>query len=91
MAQRYGAEFHREVVQLVLTSRLTRMQVTAELGVGFSTLSKWIQQDRDKDLMTVTHEKQEWEFSRLRKENRILLEESEILKKAVPSSKCHLI
>jgi len=61
---------------------VTRKQIAADLGVGFSTLNKWVQQDRDKELMTGPHEDQEKEITRLRKENRILREEREILKKA---------
>lgn len=82
MASRHGTEFRREAVRLALTSGLTRKQIAADLGVGFSTLNKWVQQDRDKDLMTGPHEDQEKEIIRLRKENRILREEREILKKA---------
>jgi transposase len=51
MASRHGTEFRREAVRLALTSGLTRKQIAADLGIGFSTLSKWVQQDRDKDLM----------------------------------------
>jgi transposase len=82
MASKHGAEFRREAVRLALTSGLTQKQVAADLGIGFSTLCKWVQQDRDKDLMAGPHEDQEKEIIRLRKENRILREEREILKKA---------
>ena len=82
MASKHGAEFRREAVRLALTSGLTRKQVAADLGIGFSTLCKWVQQDRDKDLMAGPHEDQEKEIIRLRKENRILREEREIIKKA---------
>ena len=82
MASRHGTEFRREAVRLALTSGLTRKQIAADLGIGFSTLGKWVQQDRDKDLMAGPHEDQEKEIIRLRKENRILREEREILKKA---------
>ena len=82
MASRHGTEFRREAVRLALTSGLTRKQIAADLGIGFSTLNKWVQQDRDKDPMIGPHEDQEKEIVRLRKENRILREEREILKKA---------
>ena len=82
MASRYGTEFRREAVRLALTSGLTRKQVAADLGIGFSTLNKWVSQDRDRDLMSGPHEDQEKELARLRKENRILREERDILKKA---------
>jgi len=82
MTSRHGTEFRREAVRLALTSGLTRKQLAADLGIGFSTLNKWVQQDRDKELLTGPHDDQEKEISRLRKENRILREEREILKKA---------
>ena len=82
MAQRYGTEFRREAVRLALTSGLSRKQVASDLGIGFSTLSKWISQNRHNDLMSGPHEDQEKEIARLIKENRILREERDILKKA---------
>jgi transposase len=82
MGQRHSVEFRSEAVRLALTSGLTRKQLAADLGIGFSTLNKWVQQDRHKDLMSGPHEDQDKELARLRKENRILREEREILKKA---------
>ncbi len=46
MMQKHGTEFRREAVLLALTSRLMRKQLVADLGVGMSTLNKWVQQDR---------------------------------------------
>ena len=82
MGQRHSVEFRSEAVRLALTSGLTRKQLAADLGIGFSTLNKWVQQDRHKDLMSGPHEDQDKELARLRKENRILREEREIPKKA---------
>ena len=79
MVSRHGTEFRREAVRLALTSGLTRKQIAVDLGAGFSTLNKWVQQDRDKELMAGPHEDQEKEITRLRKENRILREEREML------------
>ena len=82
MTQRHGTEFRREAVRLARTSGLTRKQIAADLGIGFSTLNKWVQQDRHEELMSGPHDDQAKEITRLRKENRILREEREILKKA---------
>jgi transposase len=82
MGHRYGLEFRVEAVRLALTSGLTRKQLAADLGIGFSTVNKWVQQDRHKDLMSGPHEDQEKELAWLRKKNRILREEREILKQA---------
>ena len=46
MAQKPTLEFRAEAVRVALTSGLSRKQVAADFGVGFSTLSRWIQQDR---------------------------------------------
>ena len=35
-------EFRMDAVRIALTSGLTRKQVTSDLGVGMSTLNKWI-------------------------------------------------
>jgi transposase len=82
MASRRSEEFRHEAVRLALTSGLTRTQIAAELGVGLSTLNKWVQRHRHDDLMSGPHDDVEKENARLRKENRILKEEREILKKA---------
>ena len=43
MATRYTDEFRRDAVRIAVTSCLTRPQVSSDLGVGLSTLSKWVQ------------------------------------------------
>ena len=63
MGHRYGLEFRVEAVRLALTSGLTRKQLAADLGIGFSTVNKWVQQDRHKDLMSGPHEDQEKELT----------------------------
>jgi len=74
--------FRSEAVQLALTSGLTRKEVAADLGIGLSTLNKWVAQHKHDDLMSGPHDDVHKELARLRKENRILKEEREILKKA---------
>ena len=39
-------EFRKDAVRIALTSGLTRKQVADDLGVGMSTLNKWITQHR---------------------------------------------
>jgi len=74
--------FKSEAVQLALTSGLTRKEVAVDLGIGFSTLNKWVAEHKHTDLMSGPHDDVDKELTRLRKENRILKEEREILKKA---------
>ncbi|WP_114283652.1 transposase [Candidatus Halocynthiibacter alkanivorans] len=82
MAPRYSEEFQRDAVRIATTSGLTRPRIASDLGVGVSTLNKWVQQHQNDDLMSGPHEDVEKENARLRKENRVLREEREVLKKA---------
>ena len=75
-------DFKREAVQLALTSGLSRKQVATDPGIGMSTLNKWVAMHKHDDLMSGPHDDLQKELARLRKENRILREEREILKKA---------
>ena len=43
MAKRYTEEFRRDAVRMALTSGLSRPQLSSDLGVGVSTLNKWVQ------------------------------------------------
>jgi transposase len=81
MATRYTDEFRRDAVRIAISSGLTRPQVSSDLGVGLSTLNKWVQKHQHDDLMSGPHEEVEKENKRLRKEVRLLREEREILKK----------
>lgn len=82
MARRHTDEFRAEAVRIALTSGLTRKQVAADLGVGFSTLNKWVQEERKDPDRPTTQSDLERELADLRKENRLLREERDILKKA---------
>jgi transposase len=75
-------EFRQDAVRLALTSGLTRKQVADDLGVGMSTLNKWITAHPDTDVVSKDDLGLAQENDRLRRENRILKEEREILKKA---------
>ena len=69
-------------MRIALTSGLTRKQVASDLGVGLSTLNKWVTAHRDVDLVSDKDLDLARENERLRRENRILKEERDILKKA---------
>jgi transposase len=81
MGRIHNDEFKRESVRIALTSGLKRRQVASDLGVGHSTLSKWIQVSRPGDLPPAADIDLAKENERLRKEVRLLTEEREILKK----------
>jgi len=79
----YPPEFRREAVQLTRTSERSIAQVARDLGVSNQTLRNWIKQadvDTGKREGLTTDEREE--LRRLRRENRTLLQEREILKKA---------
>ena len=75
-------EFRQDAVRIALTSGLTRKQVADDLGVGMSTLNKWITAHRDTDVVSKVDLSLARENDRLRREVRILKEERDILKKA---------
>ncbi len=75
-------EFRQDAVRIALTSGLTRKQVASDLGVGLSTLNKWITAHRDTDVVSKEDLSLAQENERLRREVRILKEERDILKKA---------
>ena len=75
-------EFRKDAVRIALTGGLTRKQVADDLGVGMSTLNKWITAHRDTDVVSKEDLSLAQENDRLRRENRILKEERDILKKA---------
>lgn len=46
MASRPAEPCRAEAVRVALTSGLPRKREAADLGIGVSTLNRWIQQDR---------------------------------------------
>jgi transposase len=81
----YPAEFRREAIRLVEATGRRYQHVAVELGISGESLRKWIKQEqldrgqRDDGLTTSERE----ELRRLRRENRELQAEREILKRAV--------
>ena len=82
--RQFTDEFRAGAVRLVLDEGKRVGAVARELDLTPSSLTKWVQQvraDRTKGKTGLTTVERE-ELARLRKENRILAEEREILKKA---------
>ncbi len=81
---RYPEEFKAEAVQLARSCpEKSIRQLAYELGIADQTLRNWIRQaeiDHGEREGLTTQEREE--LRRLRRENRILREEREILKKA---------
>ncbi|MEM7642078.1 MAG: transposase, partial [Pseudomonadota bacterium] len=52
MGTKRTGEFRQDAVRIALTSGLTRRQVASDLGVGLSTLNKWVTAHRDTDVVS---------------------------------------
>jgi transposase len=79
----YAPQFRVEAVRLVKESGKSKSQIAADLGLSYETLRKWVRQaeiDEGQREGLTTDERQE--LRRLRRDNWILREEREILKKA---------
>jgi transposase len=78
MGLKQTEEFRQDAVRIELTSGLTRKQVADDLGIGMSTLNKWITAHRDTDLVSKKDLGLAKENDLLRREVRLLREERKI-------------
>ena len=75
-------EFKREAVRLTETSVRTIKEIADDLGIGKSTLGRWKRKHREADLMAGPRDDVEKELAHLRRENELLRQERDLLKKA---------
>jgi transposase len=80
-------EFKSDAVRIVLTSGLTRRQVASDIGIGLSMLAKWVAAISEEAKVPAQDAALLRQQERLRKDNRILREESEALKQRRYSSR----
>ena len=80
----YEGIFAEEAVRLVQTSGRTQREIAGDLGIGLSTLVRWIGRSRDQQAVAPPAAESDVtaELKRLRRENEILRQERDILKKA---------
>lgn len=78
----FTEEFRREAVRLTQTSGRTVDQVADDLGLGRSTLNRWRKKLLEAELLAGPHADPSKELARLRKENELLRQERDLLKKA---------
>ena len=84
--KRHTEEFKREAVQFALNNHLPRQAVADDLGIGKSTLNAWIKDHRDhhgscsEDGVPIND--LQVELLRLKRENKVLRDERDLLKKA---------
>ena len=82
----YTKEFKADAVGLVIEQGYSSAEVGRRLGVSENNVNRWVRQYRDQHEIAategLTREQLESELKRLRKENKRLEMEREILKKA---------
>ena len=82
--KKFNDEFKANAVKLVREEGLKIGVAASDLGVGVSTLKVWLSKhDHGRLIKTEKQTREEGEINCLRKENRILKEERESLKKAM--------
>ena len=82
--RRFTKGFEEEAVRLAQPSGRTQREIAGDLGVGLSTLVRWIGRSRDRGAVDPAAAESDIgaELKRLRRENEILRQERDILKKA---------
>ena len=83
----YTKEFKQQAVQLFETSRKSKTQIARDLGISDSALSKWCKEFEEQGQEAFPGKGHqtgaEEEIRLLKRENEILRQERDILKKAV--------
>lgn len=80
--QSYTSEFKEDAVSLVLKQGYKLRDAAERLGISSSALGKWVQAKKNASVDTGLSFSEREELLVLRKENKRLLQEREILKKA---------
>ena len=86
---KYSQEFRDSTVQLILNNSESVVKVSNDLDINTKTLYHWVRMYKKEHNIpnlnatsSTTHESAEEELKRLRRENKILKQERDILKKA---------
>ena len=79
---RYPDEFRREAVELFRSSDRSRAEVAKSLGISDGSLASWVKQAERDEVPGALDADERAELARLRKENRELKMDREILRKA---------
>jgi transposase len=83
MPKRYPPEFKRDVVAVARTSGLTHAHIAEDFGISEHSVQRWLKQaDIDDGVTEGTTSKEQDELVALRRRNRVLEQEVEILRRA---------
>lgn len=80
--RKFSEEYKTDAVKMVVENGLKTSQVSKDLGIGQSTLDKWVKNYRLKTEPSATNVNDKEEIRRLRAENQKLKLERDLLKKA---------
>ena len=83
MAQIFDQEFRDNAVKMALEKKVTQKQLAEDLGIGKSTLTSWIGAYKKGHKVVSGESPEQKEIRRLKRENDVLREERDILKKAM--------
>lgn len=80
---RYPQEFRQQAIELVRLGEQSVKRIASDLGISYETLRKWVKQaDIDEGRRDGVTTDEHTEMVRLRRRNRVLEMENEILKRA---------
>ena len=83
MPKRYPPEFKRDVVAVARASGLTQDQIAEDFGISSHSVQRWVKQaDIDDGVVEGTTTGEQDELVALRRRNRVLEQEVEILRRA---------
>jgi len=83
MPKQYPPEFKRDVVHVARTSGLTQAEIARDFGIPEHAVQRWLKQaDIDDGVVEGTTSDQQQELAALKRRNRVLEQEVEILRRA---------
>lgn len=82
MSKKFSKEYKVEAVKMVIENNLEVQKISKELGIGSSTLSKWVRDHKAKNPVKDLSVNEREELRQLKAENQKLKLERELLKKA---------
>lgn len=83
MPKRYPPEFKRDVVDVARSSGLTHQQIAEDFGISEHSVQRWLKQANiDEGVLEGTTTTEQNELASLKRRNRVLEQEVEILRRA---------